>query len=214
MQRQLRILLAGVVVVAPLAATAWVVWSLGAWLEGMGRTLLPKIFPGIILLPGVGAGVVIVLVYLVGLLTHFYMFNALLSRLDQLLTRVPGIKTIYESVRDLLKLFGRGSERMGRVVRWRVPGTEMTALGVLTNEKPAGAGPDGGNKVAVYLPFSYMFGGMTVFVPQDHLEAVDMPVEEALKLCATAQVSSTQAKVEEPTAIEKKIEHAKRTGEI
>ncbi|MCE5326056.1 MAG: DUF502 domain-containing protein [Planctomycetaceae bacterium] len=209
MQRQLRILLAGVAVVAPLAATAWVVWALGTWLEGLGQTLLPKIVPGIKLLPGVGAAVVIVLVYVVGLLTHLYMFNVLLSWLDRLLTRVPGIKTIYESVRDLLKLFGRGSERMGRVVRWRVPGTEMTALGVLTNETPAGAGLEGGKKVAVYLPFSYMFGGMTVFVPQDHLENVDMPVEEALKLCATAQVSSTQAKVDEPMDVQKRAKTRK-----
>ncbi|MBL7133484.1 MAG: DUF502 domain-containing protein [Phycisphaerae bacterium] len=187
MQRQLRILLAGVMVLAPLAVTVWIIWGVGSSLDQMGRNL----FPGPDLPPGVGAAVVIVGIYLAGLLTHFWVFQGMLAGLDKLVARVPGVKTIYESVRDLLKLFGGDSARMGRVVRYKMPGGDMSMLAILTNEAPAGLDPSGpdGRKVAIYLPYSYMFGGITVFVSPENICEVDMPVERALKLCATAQVT-------------------------
>ena len=190
MQKQLRILLAGVMVVAPLAATVWVVWFLGSWLDETGRNLLQMDE----LPPGVGAVVVIMVIYLIGLLTHFWLFRGLLSKVDTLVSRVPGVKTIYESIRDLMKLFGGDSARMGRVVQYTAPGSDMSMLAVLTSEKPAGVDPAGGEKVAIYIPYSYMFGGLTVFVSPENIREVDMPVETALKLCATAQVTQTEEK--------------------
>ena len=189
MQKQLRILLAGVMVLAPLAVTAWIIWTLGSSLDQIGRNL----FPGPDLPPGVGAAVVLVGVYLVGLLTHLWVFRGMLSWLDVLVTKVPGVKTIYESVRDLLKLFGGDSRRMGRVVRYKTPGGDVSMLAILTNEAPAGLDPADpeGRKVAIYLPYSYMFGGITIFVSPENICEVNMPVERALKLCATAHVTPT-----------------------
>ena len=46
------------------------------------------------------------------------------------------------------------------------------------------------DKVAVYMPYSYMLGGLTVFVSREHIVEVDMSVEQCMKLCATAQVGS------------------------
>ena len=187
MQKQLRILLAGVMVVAPLGATAWAIWFVGSSLDNLGRELFP-------VPPGVGAVVVVVGIYLVGLLTHFWVFQWMLAGLDRLVAHVPGVKTIYESVRDLLKLFGGDSKRMGKVVQYKAPGSDMSMLAILTNEAPAGIDPaDGeGGKVAIYLPYSYMFGGITIFVSRENIREVDMPVERALKLCATAQVTPSK----------------------
>ena len=46
-----------------------------------------------------------------------------------------------------------------------------------------------GKKVAIYVPFSYMFGGVTLYVDKEHVRELDLPVEQALKLAATAQVT-------------------------
>ena len=95
MKKQLGIFLAGVMVLAPLAVTVWVVWWLGATLDGLGREILPNVA----LPPGVEAAVLIAAVYLVGLATRFWLFQALLSLLEKTMTRLPGVKTLYESVR-------------------------------------------------------------------------------------------------------------------
>lgn len=42
--------------------------------------------------------------------------------------------------------------------------------------------------VAIYLPMSYQIGGYMLYVPADSVSPVDISVEEALKLAATAEV--------------------------
>lgn len=187
MKKQLRILLAGAMVVVPLAFTIGVIAWIGAKLDGLVEPVLgPKL-----MFTGVGAVVVVVVMYVAGLATHFWVFRGFFGLVERLVVRVPGVKTIYEAVRDLMKLFGSEARRMGRVVEYRPPGANMTLMGILTNEQPVGIDAvDGQQKVAVYLPFSYMFGGLTVYANPDELREVNIPVEQALKVCTTAQVSS------------------------
>ena len=79
---------------------------------------------------------------------------------------------------------------MGRVVLYNPPQTQLSMLAILTTDQPKGLEAQAEPRVAIFLPYSYMFGGITVYVPPSHLREVDMPVEVALKLCATAQVTS------------------------
>ena len=64
-------------------------------------------------------------IYLVGLLMRFWLFSGLVTLVEKLLAHVPGVKTIYESVRDLMKLFGSESQRMGHVVEYLPPDTQV-----------------------------------------------------------------------------------------
>ncbi|MHC4294175.1 MAG: DUF502 domain-containing protein [Planctomycetota bacterium] len=193
MKKQLKIFLTGLFVVVPFAITVWVIWEVGLWLDGMGRGILAPIWdrfeiesPRLEDLHGVGAGLLIVAIYLLGVLMHLWLFRRAVGLFERVFERVPGVKTIYESVRDLMKLFGSESRKMGRVVEYQVDESDVGVLGILTNEQPSGIEHAG--KVAVYFPFAYMIGGPVLFVPRDRLREVDMPVERALRLCATAQV--------------------------
>ena len=185
MKKQLGIFLAGVMVLVPLAVTVYVVCWLGSTLDALGREILPNVA----LPPGVGALVLIAGVYLVGLATRFWLFQALWSLMEKIVISLPGIKMLYESIRDLLQLFGGDAAKMGQVVQYSPPGSSMKMLGIRTNDNPPYAqGALGGRTVAVYLPFSYMFGGITVYCEPDRIEEIDMPVEQCMKLCATAFV--------------------------
>ena len=198
MKRHLKILLTGIFVIIPFAITVWVIWKVAGALDAMGKAALQPIWsamhierPALENLHGVGMIILLLAVYLIGLMMHFWLFNKMVRLVEAVFRRVPGVKTIYESVRDLMKLFGSdSSQKMGQVVEYCPPGGEMGMLGILTNEQPDGA-PEG--KVAVYLPMAYMIGGPVVFVPPEHLRPVNMPVERALRLCATAQVGIDRA---------------------
>ena len=194
MKKQLSILLAGVMILAPLAVTAWaIVWT-GGIVDSLGSRLLPFDVP-----PGVGAVVLIAMVYLVGLLTRVWLFTLLIDLMERLVTRVPGIKTLYESVRDLLGLFGGDAEKMGKVVQYTPPGSDMILLGIRTSDRPPyGAVDPDRPTVAVYLPFSYMFGGITVYCEPGRVREIDMPVEQCLKLCATAFVGGKEQQSGDP----------------
>ena len=192
MNRQLRIFLAGAMVVVPFALTAYVVWWAGAGLDGLVNDLIgPKDNGDRRLPPGAGALAVLVGVYLVGLLMHLWLFRWVVGLLEKALSRVPVVKGLYEAFRDLLKLFGGRSEQMGQAVRYSPRGSDIKLLGIRTSTSPRGAAGEG--RVAVYLPMSYQIGGYTVYVPADAVEPLDMSVEEALRIAATADVGQAQA---------------------
>ncbi len=196
MKRQLKIFLAGLFALVPFAITVWVIWWVGLALDNLGVNLalrpIWKVFEledrwPLEQIHGVGAVILIVAIYLVGLLMHFWLFRGIVRVFERIFEKVPGVKTIYESMRDLMKLFGSESrQKMGRVVEYLPPGAALGVLGILTNEQPSGTGDT--DRAAVYFPLAYMIGGPVMFVPRDHLREVDMPVERALRLCATAQV--------------------------
>ncbi|MDP6635628.1 MAG: DUF502 domain-containing protein [Phycisphaerae bacterium] len=188
MKKQLGIFLAGVMVLVPLTITVYTVYWLGGALDALGREILPNVA----LPPGVGVLILIAGVYLVGLATRLWLFRAFWSVLEKLITSLPGVKMLYESVRDLLQLFGGDAGKMGQVVQYTPPGSNMKMLGIRTNDNPPyGQNPQGGRTVAVYLPFTYMFGGITVYCDPDRIKELDMPVEQCMKLCATAFVGQT-----------------------
>ncbi|MFP3937791.1 MAG: DUF502 domain-containing protein [Phycisphaerae bacterium] len=196
MKKQLHVFLAGVLVVIPFAVTIWVVYTAGSWLGMLGGGMLESV--GLMDEPGeswrrwgpyAGAAIILATIYLVGLLTRFWIFRGLLGLLDRLFERLPGIKTVYQSVRELMKLFGPDSKKMGRTVLYRPPDEQAIKLGLLTNDDPREVQCDDGvQRVAVYFPFAYMIGGPLVYVPREHVEEVDIPVETALKLAATAHI--------------------------
>lgn len=206
MKKQIKIFVAGIFVIIPFAITIYLAWSVGAFLDQLGQRGLdalvlvmhgkgPPIAPDIQikLWPGVGILAVVAMIYLVGLLTKFWLGRYVLKMVANIFERLPVIKIIYEWVRDLMQLFGSESKRMGRVVLYKMPASDMALLGILTNEQPKGLPAGDKQKVAVYLPLGYMMGGVIVYVPPEQLQEVDISVEEALKLSATAQVTSHPA---------------------
>ena len=202
MKTQVRIFLSGALVVVPLAITVYVIISVGAWVEGLGRELVKRVgWDPEKLFSGAGALLLLGVIYLAGLLTHVWGFRPLWAWFERLVTRLPGVKIIYESVRDLMKLFGGGGGSMGRAVEYRPPGSEASYLGIVTNEHPVAA--EGGSKrVAVYLPLAYMFGGPTVLTSPENLRELKITAEHALKLAATAHmgahVADSQVKKKDP----------------
>lgn len=211
---QMKILLAGAAVVIPFILSIGVLWYVGVWIDdgieqfinwvaGRGEADHIVISPGLGFLAAVGG------IYMVGLLTRVYLFQRLVRVGEWIVSRIPLAKSLYEAVRDLLRFFGGGDQQkeMGRVVIVTLADGQVRMLGILTNEHPSGltgrkqrdAGEQtdaqaGNNltrtdqRVAVYLPMSYQLGGFTVYVEPGSVEPVDMSVEEAMKIAATADV--------------------------
>lgn len=196
MKKHLKILMAGMLIVVPLAVTIWVIIWIGEMFGNMGYGLLNSL--GLIdkfdetckpYAGAIGIASAIIIVYFIGLLANFWLFSEVFGLMDRVLSSVPGIKTIYESVRDLLKLFGGDSKSMGYVVLYTPPNASHKQLGIVTNENPVGLA-EGDNRVIVYLPMGYMIGGPCVYAKPEDVERIDLPVETALKLSATAFIST------------------------
>lgn len=199
MKKQLSILLAGIFIFAPFAITVGIIWWAGSTLDGIFGDPIRVYWPS--MPAGFGILMAVVLIYLIGLTAHFWLFRGILSAMEALMVRLPGVKLLYESVRDLMSLFHREGGPIGKAVSCKLPGMNGEVLGILTNENPEGfSQPDGPPKVAVYLPLSYMIGGITIYLSADSVKEVDMTVDQALKVSTMAQVTNSSNGSENPRA--------------
>ena len=190
-RRLARTFLSGLAVVLPIVVTiavlAWLVNATEATLGAIVRLFLPED----LYQPGFGLLVSLALVFAVGVLMEAVYFRRLMQWFEELLNRIPLVKTVYSAVRDLMSLFSKsGSRTFSRVVMVKFPGTEAGLIGFVTIEDFAGLplqpAPE---TVAVYLLMSYTIGGYTAFLPRAWLTPLDMTLEEAMRFVVTAGMS-------------------------
>lgn len=181
-----RILLKGLLAILPIGLTIYLVYWLGVTTEGLLSGPLKLLLPAQFYRPGMGLVAGFLLLLVVGLLVNAYVVRRSLQFGEQLLLRVPVVKTVYSALRDLTSLVGPASRKreLERVVMVRFgPGR---VIGFVTQENASVRGAaEGEGLVAVYLPMSYQIGGYTVYLPRDQIEATDLTVEEAMRIVLT-----------------------------
>ncbi len=109
-----------------------------------------------------------------------------------MLQRIPGIKSLYGSIRDMVGFFDASKQKeFDKTVMVALGDENVRLMGLVTREDfrdlPEGIGDE--QTVAVYLPMSYQLGGFTVMVPKAKIKPVDMKVDQAMQFVLTAAVS-------------------------
>ena len=74
-------LIKGTLVLFPVLVTVWVIWSLVAWLDGLGRMALQPFMLDHLIFPGSGLVIMLVVLILVGLLFRFNYVNWLFKKI-------------------------------------------------------------------------------------------------------------------------------------
>ena len=168
LQALLKYFLRGLLVVVPVTATIYIVWlvvtTLDRWLSL--DTILPR--P----VPGAGLVLTLVLITVVGFLAGNFATRWVFRSLDEVLGKVPFVKLIYASLRDLMDAFVGDRKRFGKPVRvFLESGGGLAVLAFQTRDDLAQIGlPD---HVAVYFPQSYNFAGNVFAVPRSRVEVLD-----------------------------------------
>jgi uncharacterized membrane protein len=187
-----KLFLKGLAVVIPSALTLAILWWLAAGAERLLGGLLLRFLPEGWYLPGMGLVAGLAITMLIGLLSHILVFQKLFTYGEDLLNRLPLVKSIYTAIKDFVDYFSPDSKAaMSKVVLVRLPGQEFEQIGFVTREdferlplKLSIADP-----VAVYLPMSYQIGGYTLFLPRTAVTPLNMSFEEGMKLVLTGGVS-------------------------
>jgi len=194
-----RIFLTGIFTILPILATIYlVVWLFAAVERFLGKQLL-LLLPDEYYRAGMGLLAALVLIFLIGLLMRAWLFRQLIKVGESLLLKIPLIKVVYRSLKDLFGLFSdeKNSEAL-QVVSVQLPGTDMRLLGFLTrtdfSDMPKGVGNEG--EVAVYLPMSYQVGGYTVMIPRSRVTPVPMSRQEAMRFVLTAGLKTEAKQIE------------------
>jgi len=184
--------LQGLIAILPIALTVYLVYWLAASAESVLGKAMRLVIGDNYYVPGLGvlAGVLITLG--VGVLLRIWLFRKVFSLGETLLQRIPGIKSLYGSIRDMVGFFDASKQKeFDKTVMVALADENVRLMGLVTREDfgdlPEGIGDE--QTVAVYLPMSYQLGGFTVMVPKAKIRPVDMKVDQAMQFVLTAAVS-------------------------
>ena len=194
------ILMKGLAAVLPIGLTLYSVWWLARTAESLMHGIITVVVPPEHYRPGMGILAGLLLLFAVGSAVNAYIVRRAIAYWEDVLGRIPLVKTVYGAVRDITRLLpsGQAKRDLQSVVVWRAG--EARLLGFVTRddlpelEKQAG----GLDLVAVYFPLSYMLGGVTLYLPKTSVEPLDMTVEAAMRLAITGGMAMTSLHAERP----------------
>jgi len=180
MKRLVQYFLRGLVVLAPVALTLWVCWWVVSKVDGI-------IDVGV---PGAGIVVTILGITLVGALASNLLTRGLVGLVDRMLERLPFVRLLYTSTKDLLNAFVGEQRRFNRPVRARLDEAgRVWTLGFVTAEGAERLAMPG--FVAVYLPQAYNFAGNLIILPAAHVEPVEGEAAEIMAFIVSGGVSGS-----------------------
>lgn len=195
MKRLSRIFIAGTATILPAVATFYLLFWLATRAESILGGLIRVLLPDHLYRPGMGVLAGLLLVMAIGVMMQVLVVRRLFNWGERVLFRVPLVKSIYGSIRDLINFVshpGREDSEDSQVVMVTLGGTGMEIMGLLTrrdfSDMPSEvAGPD---TVAVYVPLSYQIGGHTLLVPKSAVRLVHMSTDRAMRFMITAGMST------------------------
>ncbi len=172
----------GILITVPLSITVYVIYQVFVFLDGLIPVEVPGL--GIITLIGLLTGI--------GILGSTILFQPLVNWANELLNRVPLVKTIYTAIADLVTAFVGTKKKFTRPVLVKMVGqSELQKLGFITEESLEQFGIDSG-KVAVYLPHSYAFSGNLYIVPKENVTPIDAKAADVMKFIISGGVAQVE----------------------
>jgi uncharacterized membrane protein len=187
-----KLFLKGLAVVIPVVLTVAILWWMATGSERLLGGLLTRVMPEGWYIPGLGLAAAIVLIVIVGILSHILIFQKLFELWEGIVRRLPLVKTIYTAIKDFMGYFSRSDQdRFSKVVMVKMPGHDFQVLGFVTRESfdDIPLEPEAEDPIAVYMPMSYQIGGYTLYLSRSCLTPIDMPFEEAMRLAITGGVT-------------------------
>jgi len=193
LKRLLQYFLQGLIVLAPIGITVFVIISLFKFIDGILPGILSLFFPdiadnGIHGIKGLGFVIVIVVVLFVGWISSSFVVKKLVDILDKVLENTPGIKFIYSSVKDFLEAFTGNKKKFDKPVLVNVDATDVWRVGFLIQKDASTFEIE--DHVVVYVPYSYAISGVTYIVPKERVKPLNnVSAADAMKFAISGGVT-------------------------
>ena len=178
----LRSFLQGLLLLSPIAITAFVLYSVFDSVDKMVPWIPQR---------GVGFVLIIVLVTVIGYFgTRFFIGRWLFDAFEYVMKHTPGVKFLYTSVRDVVKSFV-GDKKLFDTPVWVCVNVnpEIWRIGFMTQADMSDFGMK--DKVAVYMPHSYAISGWVIVTDTKNITpATEMTAAEAMKFAVSGGITT------------------------
>ncbi len=168
----------GLLLTVPIAVIIAVIYRSLSWLDTIIKVDIP------------GLGLLIILsgVTLIGWLGSTVLYAPIAEFFEEVLKRVPFLKTIYDALSDLMEALVGSKKKFDRPVLVRmVKDSSLEKIGFITASDLSHLGVIG-NKVAVYLPHSFAWSGNLYIVPSENVTILDARASDVMKFIVSGGV--------------------------
>jgi uncharacterized membrane protein len=183
-------ILPGTFILVPVIGSVFIVWKLFDWSD----KALPKTL-GVHWPPFVGLLVSIIIVYVVGLAAKNYFGRKIIATGNAIIVSIPLLNKIYLIIKQVIDTVTVDKKKLfERVVLLEFPRKDCFSVGFVTSENNEMFSAKAGKRLlAVYIPNApTITTGFLLYLPEEELTTIDMPVETALKLVVSAGLVGTE----------------------
>jgi uncharacterized membrane protein len=198
--------LAGLIIIAPIGLTLWLIWTVVGWIDGWVWPFVPDAYqpealinrffgnpedPITVNVRGVGVVVFLVFTVLVGWIGKGIMGRSLLRWGEHLVERMPVVRSIYNGVKQIAEtVFSQRDTSFDKACLieyprkgiWAIAFISINAKGEIYEKLSTGE-----QFATVFLPTTpNPTSGFLLFLPRADIKELDMSVEDAAKLVISA----------------------------
>jgi uncharacterized membrane protein len=156
---------------------------LKSWVQPVNRLHLPFVET----IPHADIILVILLIFFVGAILHFFIIKSLVHALETIVFRLPLVSSVYSGIKQLVFAFDPNNKvSFKKVVLVEFPRTGMYSVGFLTGEFAESLKPDAEKDTELYTVFvpttPNPTTGFFVILPAKDITVIDLTQQEAMTL--------------------------------
>ena len=195
--------LTGVVVIAPVGLTVWLVWTVIGWIDGFVLPFVPSQYQPEEILKAIlgedvrvnirGLGVVFFLVFttFIGWIAKGLLGRTFIRSAENLVNRMPVVRSVYSGVKQIAEtVFAQADRSFEKACLIEYPRRGIWAIGFISTtakgevSKRSGSGQ---KMQSIFIPTTpNPTSGFLLFFPAEDVIELDMSVEDAAKLVISA----------------------------
>jgi uncharacterized membrane protein len=171
-RKLLQYFLQGLLILAPLAITAYAIFWVVTSIDSLIPIFTYKDAQGYVRVQNYGIGFVIIIVALIviGYFSSFFITGRVVNFVDKLLEKTPGIKYIYSTTRDFFEAFAGDKKKFTKNVLANVDDNDVWRFGFITREEMDDFGLK--DYVTVYIPMAYSVAGNVYVIPKNRVKPI------------------------------------------
>ena len=179
--------------IVPIFVAVYVCYKVFTVLDGLlGQYVRPHLNGRYV--PGLGLLATVALITVFGWLSTQYVSGRLIRLIDRLLESIPFLKTVYSVAKDTIASLIGEKRSFSKVVLVTLPESGWKCLGFITMDDVGAWHDPLADYVAVYVPQTFQVAGLTLLVPKEQVEVIDMAPEEAMKFILSGGVAARTQK--------------------
>ncbi len=187
--------LTGLVVIAPIALTLWLIWTVAGWVDSwvlpfVPLWLRPDQYIGLNI-RGIGVLVFLIFTMLVGWMAKGIIGKSMINWAEGLVQGLPVVRSVYNGLKQIAEtVFAQSETSFDKACLVQYPRKGIWAIAFISTDAKGEIEEkidvDDG-KTAVFLPTTpNPTSGFLLFLPKEDVIELDMSVEDAAKLVISA----------------------------